>query len=113
MIRRPPRFTLFPYPTLFRSASELSAELTAPVVPVIIERGGARAIMTGTTGASGSAHVLKSPPVHDPAPAEIYPLSLPDALPICIRAVGRTHRAGCSRHNRTRRRACDYDGNNR
>src|SRR2546427_3364973 len=29
MIRRPPRSTLFPYTTLFRSVSELKGELTA------------------------------------------------------------------------------------
>src|SRR5256886_13626343 len=34
MIRRPPRSTLFPYTTLFRSASRLSHELRTPIAVV-------------------------------------------------------------------------------
>src|SRR2546430_16795015 len=33
MIRRPPRSTLFPYTTLFRSHSRLSFDLSAPTIP--------------------------------------------------------------------------------
>src|SRR2546427_3533952 len=33
MIRRPPRSTLFPYTTLFRSCSSIPARLTAGLVP--------------------------------------------------------------------------------
>src|SRR3712207_8054236 len=37
MIRRPPRSTLFPYTTLFRSALELRAEVARRVVALVVE----------------------------------------------------------------------------
>src|SRR6202044_2802409 len=36
MIRRPPRSTLFPYTTLFRSLRSISAPAAAPVLPVAL-----------------------------------------------------------------------------
>src|SRR2546422_10483677 len=52
MIRRPPRSTLFPYTTLFRSPSSdgsLSFLLVKPAdVPVYVESGAADAGITGT-----------------------------------------------------------------
>src|SRR3712207_7487465 len=41
MIRRPPRSTLFPYTTLFRSASELPREVTKPPVVEPFRQGAA------------------------------------------------------------------------
>src|SRR2546430_10382546 len=38
MIRRPPRSTLFPYTTLFRSPPELLVELAAQDRPPVLER---------------------------------------------------------------------------
>src|SRR5260370_30653422 len=36
MIRRPPRSTLFPYTTLFRSSSRLTSEAFMPSVPMVM-----------------------------------------------------------------------------
>src|SRR3712207_9486344 len=38
MIRRPPRSTLFPYTTLFRSMSLVSGQLMAVITPGILEK---------------------------------------------------------------------------
>src|SRR3989475_7039344 len=48
MIRRPPRSTLFPYTTLFRSALQIARELKVPVLP----RGGGTSQCGQTTGAA-------------------------------------------------------------
>src|SRR5438445_10083849 len=51
MIRRPPRSTLFPYTTLFRSAQHLST--AEPPGGPHLERGvGARAVLVGEPGVS-------------------------------------------------------------
>src|SRR5438445_1783449 len=48
VIRRPPRLTLFPYTTLFRSAPALrAAAIDIPSTPVSIARRLLRAILTG------------------------------------------------------------------
>src|ERR1041384_5532676 len=89
MIRRPPRSTLFPYTTLFRSASS-AAGSTA--------RRGAResstiSVRTGGVSSSRSGEhkselqsltFLRGRFFNDTATTEIYPLSLHDALPICL-----------------------------
>src|SRR5258708_28824847 len=47
MIRRPPRSTLFPYTTLFRSASFIAmAVLRAPLAWVLLVVGGAGCVLT-------------------------------------------------------------------
>src|SRR3989304_4641230 len=90
MIRRPPRSTLFPYTTLFRSADERAA---------LDERGprGRNAIVVPAERAHpsdrkstrlNSSHGYISYAVfffNDTATTEIYTLSLHDALPICRR----------------------------
>src|SRR2546427_9960151 len=38
MIRRPPRSTLFPYTTLFRSAREVAAKADAPLAATAVDR---------------------------------------------------------------------------
>src|SRR3990167_5912633 len=91
MIRRPPRSTLFPYTTLFRSSS---ARRTTTICP-------ARTTSTFRLPRSaGSASDRKSTRLNsshsqisyavfffnDTAPTEIYPLSLHDALPIFLRS---------------------------
>src|SRR3990167_7095264 len=87
MIRRPPRSTLFPYTTLFRSPSCGRA----PSPPVQRPRGpGGSLSMDGRQDRKStrlnSSHSQISYSVffflNDPAPTEIYPLSLHDALPI-------------------------------
>src|SRR3712207_8159859 len=50
MIRRPPRSTLFPYTTLFRSFPVLGAIVAVLPLPVL---GGARLVLFGTVAASG------------------------------------------------------------
>src|SRR3712207_8929710 len=53
MIRRPPRSTLFPYTTLFRSLTKASFQATPATVADVIER----AIALATSGARGPVHV--------------------------------------------------------
>src|SRR3984893_10786985 len=87
MIRRPPRSTLFPYTTLFRSRlhqlrcltgrQRLALELASEVAPLDeLDRKSTRL---------NSSHVAISYGVfffNDTATTEIYTLSLHDALPI-------------------------------
>src|SRR2546426_9508442 len=47
MIRRPPRSTLFPYTTLFRSASCTSPRVSSSTLPISRERGFRRAWAPG------------------------------------------------------------------
>src|ERR1051325_11101023 len=88
MIRRPPRSTLFPYTTLFRSTEFLDADVVHGAVG-----GGARracARRRGTIRSEEHTSELQSPYVisyavfffNDTATTEIYTLSLHDALPI-------------------------------
>src|SRR3712207_7559113 len=51
MIRRPPRSTLFPYPTLFRSTGSTAAPVAAPRPPPR-DAGGGRAGRGRSAGAS-------------------------------------------------------------
>src|ERR1044072_8672540 len=113
MIRRPPRSTLFPYTTLFRSVRR------GPVGHRLEPDGAAEQVVHERAALAeiGRAHV--STPVtqiylpmrlfffNDTATTEIYTLSLHDALPICKawpgRApprAGRCRRTGCSRTRR-------------
>src|ERR1043166_5386020 len=98
MIRRPPRSTLFPYTTLFRSLTEVLEGRIAGVT--VLQSNG-----TSGTGARirdrkstrlNSSHVSESRMpsffFNDTATTEIYTLSLHDALPISDRGAGRPHR---------------------
>src|SRR5256885_13932251 len=71
MIRRPPRSTLFPYTTLFRSRPIMSID----VVEVVIWR------ESSVSGGSGAVQMFFFF-FNDTATTEIYTLSLHDALPI-------------------------------
>src|ERR1051326_4281982 len=100
MIRRPPRSTLFPYTTLFRSVSH-------PRVPAV---GWANwLVMAGTLATNLfvsrseeytselQSHSFFSYSVfffNDTATTEIYTLSLHDALPICLAPTGARGRLG-------------------
>src|SRR3990167_7068184 len=88
MIRRPPRSTLFPYTTLFRSAHP--PRLGYPSEPrrrPLVERRNTRAHRVDRKSTRlNSSHSQISYALfffNDPATTEIYPLSLHDALPIC------------------------------
>src|ERR1044071_2789218 len=104
MIRRPPRSTLFPYTTLFRS-------VTKPELPLTIT--GMGVPLTGAPVAGGAIrrseeHTSEIPSrggisyaacfFNDTATTEIYTLSLHDALPICHEAGTAVddHRNGCA-----------------
>src|SRR5215208_313902 len=92
MIRRPPRSTLFPYTTLFRSP----AARQAPVPRHAEHRQPASPLRDRKSTRLNSSHVAKSYAVfclkkkkirlvlffNDTATTEIYTLSLHDALPI-------------------------------
>src|SRR6195952_3096335 len=110
MIRRPPRSTLFPYTTLFRSALSFGLRAMWDSPPVANARA---ALATGGEAGRESTR-LNSRHLgisyagfffNDTAPTEIYPLSLHDALPICSlvrspRDVGLAPRRECARCTR-------------
>src|SRR3954467_938536 len=88
MIRRPPRSTLFPYTTLFRSARvikhsfRMPEDLNAMVVFVAV----AAVSLDRKRTRLKSSHTIISYALfclNDTATTEIYTLSLHDALPIC------------------------------
>src|SRR4051795_1289535 len=97
MIRRPPRSTLFPYTTLFRSVGNLAARQVARQRLVRVGLGDrpTRTRRDRKSTRLNSSHTLISYAVfffNDTATTEIYTLSLHDALPICReprRAAGR------------------------
>src|SRR3990172_3570313 len=87
MLRRPPRSTLFPYTTLFRSCGRHHRPLRSPVdVHLAPDPEFTRQVDRSEEHTTE----LQSPPqllfplffLNAPAPPEIYPLSLHDALPI-------------------------------
>src|ERR1051326_7053780 len=93
MIRRPPRSTLFPYTTLFRSVSVwylslTGGETTSGSCPVLSKK-----LIAGRSGehtAEIQSHSFISVALvflNDTAATEIYTLSLHDALPICLGLV--------------------------
>src|SRR3712207_8399152 len=67
MIRRPPRSTLFPYTTLFRSRQRLRA-LDAEAVEVQVVRVvvGAEQILCVLAGAAAHRHQVKAHDIHAP-----------------------------------------------
>src|SRR3990172_8853758 len=89
MIRRPPRSTLFPYTTLFRSPSPTSWGGFDHAEPEVLERD-PRAVQARRDRKStrlNSSHGYISYAVfffNDTATTEIYTLSLHDALPISV-----------------------------
>src|ERR1051325_11198254 len=94
MIRRPPRSTLFPYTTLFRSAGDLRV---AHRRHVRLQAGACRLRQhVGQARSEEHTSELQSPYVisyagfffNDTATTEIYTLSLHDALPISRRSAG-------------------------
>src|SRR3990167_7529412 len=88
MIRRPPRSTLFPYTTLFRSAMSAAEKLhlhNETAQPLFSVRDLTRLRSEEHTSELQSQSNLVFPLFffNDTAPTEIYTLSLHDALPIC------------------------------
>src|SRR3990172_7074244 len=98
MIRRPPRSTLFPYTTLFRSRSAIAA-LTAQgveAVAVSLLHAYRNPDQDRKSTRLNSSHGYISYAVfffNDTATTEIYTLSLHDALPISV-GHRRPHRPG-------------------
>src|SRR3990167_6514736 len=99
MIRRPPRSTLFPYTTLFRSGCSACAGFTALWVWAQPREGACGAEDRKSTRLN-SSHSQISYAVfclsqyfffNDTATTEIYALSLHDALPIWLFRVRRLH----------------------
>src|ERR1051326_7412178 len=94
MIRRPPRSTLFPYTTLFRSVCSLPASLPAFSYSFAstYECTSKRSCMRSEEHTSElQSHSFILYPVfffNDTATTEIYTLSLHDALPICVQLAG-------------------------
>src|SRR3990172_7193820 len=93
MIRRPPRSTLFPYTTLFRSACSVKAKRWPSTLPPgSRERFRWRRFPADRKSTRlNSSHGYNSYAVfffNDTATTEIYTLSLHDALPICVLGEG-------------------------
>src|SRR3990172_6760004 len=92
MMRRPPRSTLFPYTTLFRSVSSpLMARIECPnaksnpITPTRLSQ-----LPDRKSTRLSSIHFYISYSFfffNDAAPPEIYPLPLHDALPFCLLAA--------------------------
>src|ERR1051326_5798416 len=99
MIRRPPRSTLFPYTTLFRSQGVLvnqSAARAVDDVHALLHQLRARRTDRKSTRLNSSHIPLSRMPsffFNDTATTEIYTLSLHDALPISRRARQSVRRA--------------------
>src|ERR1051326_337375 len=89
MIRRPPRSTLFPYTTLFRSARRSATGASMPPIDVGLpcsQPGRPTSIRSEEHTSELQSHSFISYAVfffNDTATTEIYTLSLHDALPIC------------------------------
>src|ERR1044072_4901095 len=89
MIRRPPRSTLFPYTTLFRSVTGQNLGLTKVTVDVAGKQSTVLVLVTPdrkrTRLNSSHTDISRMPSFffNDTATTEIYTLSLHDALPIC------------------------------
>src|SRR3990172_3746519 len=85
--RRPPRSTLFPYPTLFRSDSGWlhPGSVAAKTLLRELEQSARSFTADRKSTRLNSSHGYISYALFffkDTAPTEIYPLPLPDALPI-------------------------------
>src|SRR3990172_7041473 len=90
MIRRPPRSTLFPYTTLFRSFFVDGRQQVLPGIRIPADGAAAQAGGGGDRKSTrlNSSHGYISYSVfffNDTATTEIYTLSLHDALPIFLR----------------------------
>src|SRR3990167_5439063 len=88
MIRRPPRSTLFPYTTLFRSVlNERYIHLIGDIRTMITHVGDTSNLIDRKSTRLNSSHSQLSYVFffffNDTATTEIYTLSLHDALPIC------------------------------
>src|SRR3989338_6891559 len=88
MIRRPPRSTLFPYTTLFRSAIFFMRCWMKERAMCFLRIASSARTRRSEEHTSGTPVTVPSPIpffffFNDPPPPEIYPLSLHDALPIC------------------------------
>src|SRR3990167_2383249 len=93
MIRRPPRSTLFPYTTLFRSHGALAVCQIAHVRPLTRSRWRQRSARPNrseehTSELQSQSNLVFRLFFNDTATTEIYTLSLHDALPISRRACG-------------------------
>src|SRR3989338_2015750 len=90
MIRRPPRSTLFPYTTLFRSMYQLISCLSQSVQEALICQAGQLERIDRKSTRLNSSHNSISYSIlfvfNDTATTEIYTLSLHDALPIYVSA---------------------------
>src|SRR3990167_6872644 len=106
MIRRPPRSTLFPYTTLFRSYYDVKNTIALPELVAIhqadlMDRPGNRSEEHTSELQSQSNLIFRLFFFNDTATTEIYPLSLHDALPILLRR---------QEHHRATRACCDTSG---
>src|ERR1044072_2433557 len=104
MIRRPPRSTLFPYTTLFRSTSSACTPRNVPPWKNIVKfRSACGAHISdrkSTRLTSTHTDITRMPSFffNDTATTEIYTLSLHDALPIYIFGVHAQKRAALEEH---------------
>src|ERR1044072_6839950 len=116
MIRRPPRYTLFPYTTLFRSGFEFFSRTAAIVVTLLVVRYLAltpsitKRESTPLNSRLTAISRMSSFFFNDTATTEIYTLSLHDALPIWFRILlqNRRHCRDSSRRALPRAHPLDH-----
>src|SRR3990172_6725887 len=114
MIRRPPRSTLFPYTTLFRSVfspdgSKIAFQRQLAVGNYEIYVMNADRKSTRLNSSHDYISYSFFFFLNDPATTEIYTLPLHDALPICVqsrRQQDRLPKAACGRQLRNLRDEC-------
>src|ERR1044072_7282558 len=106
MMRRPPRSTLFPYTTLFRSVRHQRHQPGVAIVEAAVRQDAVDAVVVvdrkSTRLNSSPTDISRMPSFffNDAATTEIYTLSLHDALPICAASATPARcsdcRGGCS-----------------
>src|SRR3989475_4608753 len=84
MIRRPPRSTLFPYTTLFRSARAIGAEhhLAPPQKPQLV-----RGVVSGDTVCHAAAAAARVEPQHEPGPLQRAAVDVRPQAEAAVKAV--------------------------
>src|SRR2546425_2272735 len=68
MIRRPPRSTLFPYTTLFRSLRAVESTMTPRHIPVLL-----LGLIAGCSGSTPTPTTSPTPVSSTPAPSPVAP----------------------------------------
>src|SRR3989441_13051927 len=80
MIRRPPRSTLFPYTTLFRSLRAVQSTMTPRHIPVLL-----LGLIAGCGGSTPTPTTSPTPVSSTPAPSPVAPAPPPASTGVATR----------------------------